>query len=135
LTSSGRRPALVTWLAAGVLIFSVAYWLRFFVSLSLPPLPLTVPMWYLPLTGALWGVSGTLLAWGLFFGKCWAPALGGGLASVYIAWYWLDRLVFASSDWALTTRPAMAVLSLLGLAVFLWLLRRPALRDFIRERC
>jgi hypothetical protein len=92
-------------------------------------------MWYLPLTGALWGVSGTLLAWGLFFGKCWAPALGGGLASVYIAWYWLDRLVFASSDWALTTRPAMAVLSLLGLAVFLWLLRRPALRDFIRERC
>ena len=62
---SDPRPRLVTMLALGVLILSAANWTRFFLALSLPGLPLSVPVWYLALVGLVWGSLGLLAVVGL----------------------------------------------------------------------
>lgn len=131
---SDARPKLVTSLALGVLILSAASWTRFFLALSLPDLPLSVPVWYLAVVGVLWGTGGLVASVGLLIGRHWAPMLikwGGG---VYVIWLGFDRILFARSVYAARTRPFEFVASLALLGFAWWILHRPASREYFRER-
>ncbi len=112
---------------------SAVYLTRLVVGLTIPTLPLTVPAWYLPLSGAVWGLLALATAAGLYTGRTWAPLafrLGGAL---YLAWYWLDRLLLARTDYALRTIPSSVFLTLLAVLVSLWVLRRSSFRAYFRE--
>jgi len=135
-TSRRRRPVLVTWLSLGVLTFSAFYTARAAAGLTLlarPALPLTIPLWYLPLTGVLWSGCGIVVAVGLLRGKSWGPHLMRWGTLAYLAWYWLDRLLLARSEYARQTEPASALLTALSLALVFGLLQRPSLRAFFQE--
>jgi arginine exporter protein ArgO len=128
-----RRPLSVTLLTLGGLSFTVWYAIRLVAGLSLPPLPLSVPEWYLPLTGAVWVACGLLALAGLVRHRPWAPAVIGWTGLVYVLWRLADRLLLARSDYAARTLPGMAGLLLLSLAAVWWMLRRPAARSFFQE--
>lgn len=128
-----RRPALVTWLSLGVLILAVVYWAGFVAGLSLPGLPFAVPASYLLIRNAAWGTWGLVAALSAFFGKPWAPRLisWGGLA--YLAWYWGDRLLLAQSDYARSSAPQAAFLSVAAAGAAAFVLRRRSVRRYFRE--
>ncbi len=130
---SSRRPRIVTWLALGVLIVSAGYLTRFVVGLRLPELPLTVPAWYVPVNGAVWGLSGLAVAYGLFRGRTWAPALLrlGGLA--FLLWYWADRLLLVRTDYAVRTRPFSVFVTFLAVVAIAWVLRQSSVQAYFRE--
>lgn len=121
-------------LALGVLILSAANWTRFFLALSLPDLPLSVPVWYLALVGVLWGVTGLLVVIGLLIGHPWGSwaARWGGVA--YVIWLGLDRFLLARSDYAARTRPVEIAVSLALLGCAWWILHRPSSRAYFRKR-
>lgn len=130
---SRPRPGIVTLMSLGVLTLAVAFLSRLTAGLRSHSLPLTIPAWYLPLTGAIWGVGGVLLAWGMFTGKRWAPALTRLSAVTFTLWYWADRLLLTRSDYAAMTRPADAAISLTALMVLLWGLNRRGTREYFGE--
>jgi hypothetical protein len=127
------RPLAVTCIALGGLTFAVFYLGRFALSLPLPPLPLSVPRWYLPLTGALWGALGLALTVGLWRGIRWAYRVTFWAAPIYLVWYWADRLLLVRSDFAAASQPAALVVSAAALALLFWALTRSSTRDFFRE--
>lgn len=129
-----RRPKIVTLATLGVLTLATLHLARFALAMALPDLPLTVPTIYIPLTGALWAIGGAAVAIGLFSGRRWAPAAArwGGLA--YALWFWADRLLLVETDYARRTRPASLALTVLGLAGLWWILHRPKVRNYFRER-
>ena len=101
-----RRPAAVTWLAAGVLTCAAFYLARLVLSLALPDLPLSVPEWYLPLTGAVWGGAALALGFGLLRGSRRAYRFLFWAVPIYLGWYWADRLLLVRSDFAQRSLPA-----------------------------
>jgi hypothetical protein len=131
-----KRPVLVTLLGLGVLTFSVFYLARAVAGLSLlarPALPLTIPLWYLPATGILWSVIGGTIVGGLMRGTPWAPHLLRWGTFAYVAWYWLDRILLARSDYARQTIPASAIATVLGVVLILAALQRRSTRNYFRE--
>jgi len=131
---SDARPKLVTALTLGVLTLTALSVTRFVLGLTPSEFPLTVPGWYPPLAGLVWGSLSLLAAVGLFLGRPWAPSATGWGAIAYCLWYWADNLFLAQSDFAARSRPASLALSLLGLAALWWVLRRPSVRRFYREK-
>lgn len=131
---SNPRPSLVTLLALGVLILAAASWMRFFLALSLPDLPLSVPVWYLALVGIVWGAAGVIATVGLVIGRPWAPVITRWGGVVYVVWLWADRFLLARSDYAARIRPFEFALSLLLLGCSWWILRRPASTEYFRKR-
>lgn len=121
-------------LALGVLILSAASWTRFFLALSLPNLPLSVPVWYLAAVGVLWGTTGLVATVGLLIGRRWAPLIIRWGGAAYVVWLGIDRTLLARSDFAARTKPFELVASLALLGLAWWILHRPASRDFFRER-
>jgi hypothetical protein len=106
---------------------------RFGLSLSLPPLPLTVPPLYLTLTGALWGVGALAAAWGLFSGRRWAPTFSRWGFAAYALWYWADRLLLVRSDYSNQSLPASLAITVLLLVVGYWVLQVPKVQRYYRE--
>ena len=129
-----RRPAVVTWLAAGVLTFAAFYLTRLVLSLRLPDLPLSVPSWYLPLTGAVWGGGSLVLGIGLLRGSRRAYRTLFWAVPVYLAWYWADRLLFVRSDFAQRSLPAALVISAIFVVVVVVAMSRPSTRVYFEER-
>jgi hypothetical protein len=117
-----------------VLTLSVFALARLFLGLSLPELPMSVPSAYVPLSGGVWAVLGLASAAGLWLGTGWAPRLTRGAACVIAGWYWADRLLLVRTEFARQSRPAALIATLVCLAAVLWILRRPAVRGFFRER-
>lgn len=128
-----RRPAVVTWLAAGVLTCAAFYLARLLLSLALPDLPLSVPAWYLPLTGAIWGGVALVLGLGLLRGSRRAYRLLFWAVPIYLGWYWADRLLFVRTDFAQRSLPAALLMSAVALAAVALALTRPAVRTFFGE--
>lgn len=131
---SERRPKLVTTLALGVLTLASLQLIRFGLGLTLPELPLSIPAWYISFTGAAWGFGSLFVAYGLFTGKTWAPAAARWGAVAMAVWYWVDRLLFARSDYAWRSIPASAGLTVVGLIAVWWILRIPHVRTYYGER-
>jgi hypothetical protein len=51
---------------------------------------------YLSITGAGWAVAGILLLWGLFSGKPWTRLAIPISIFLWLAGYWIERIVFES---------------------------------------
>jgi len=129
-----HRPRLVTWLGLGVLTLAVIYLWRLILGLNLPPLPFTVPTWYIPLTGGLWGIVALVDAAALFRGAPWAPGMTRIGTATYLVWYWLDRVLLVQSEYHRSTWPLALAISLSALVAVTWTLNHPTVRNHFEER-
>jgi hypothetical protein len=128
--SSRSRPAAVTWLSLGLLALGLVYLVRMAGGLTAPDLPLSVPRWYPPLTGAIWGLGWSVAAAAAFTGRRLAPWLILGIGIAFLAWYWIDRLVFVRSGYALRSMPFSLALTAFGTAAVLAVLRQRAVQAY-----
>ena len=89
------RPASVTILALGVLIITTINLTRLVLSILnwdfLVSWPGVSPL-YMILTGLIWTLIGSLLLWGLWKARNWAPRLMLAVALTYALYYWLDQV-------------------------------------------
>jgi hypothetical protein len=89
------RPGSVTILVLGVLIITVINLTRLVLSIRywdfLTSWPGISPL-YIALTGLIWTLTGSLLLWGLWMAKIWAPRLMQAVALTYALYYWLDHI-------------------------------------------
>jgi hypothetical protein len=90
-----QRPGSVTILVSGVLIITVINLTRLVLSIRywdfLTSQPGISPL-YMALTGLIWTLAGSLLIWGLWRAKIWAPRLTEAVALTYALYYWLDHV-------------------------------------------
>lgn len=90
-----RRPASVTILGLGVLIITILNLIRLVLSTMywdfLVRWPAVSPL-YMLLTGIVWTLTGSILTWGLWTAKSWAPRLMRAVALAYALYYWLDHV-------------------------------------------
>ncbi|OGO18610.1 MAG: hypothetical protein A2Z14_12155 [Chloroflexi bacterium RBG_16_48_8] len=131
---SKSRPHIVTWLACGVLIFSILFIIRLFLSYRMPDLPIQVPLWYMSLTGLIWGLGGLILSYALFRTFSWALHLLRWGSLCFVVWYWADRLQFVHSEYGRITWPASIFLSLIALGVIYWCQRKPDVQAAFQEK-
>lgn len=89
------RPGRVTILAMGVLIITIINLLRLVLSITnwdfLKSWPGVSPL-YMVSTGFIWTLAGSLLFFGLWTAKKWAPKLMQAVALTYALYYWLDHV-------------------------------------------
>jgi hypothetical protein len=89
------RPASVTILGLGVLIITILNLTRLVLSVMnwdfLVHWPGVSPL-YMMLTGFVWTLTGSILTWGLWTAKSWAPRLMRAVALAYALYYWLDHV-------------------------------------------
>jgi hypothetical protein len=108
----------------------LVYLMRMAGGLTAPELQLSVPHWYPPLTGAVWGIGWCVGAAASFTGRRWAPRLIAVIGVAFLAWYWLDRLAFVRSEYALRTMPFSLGLTALGAVLVIAILRQPPVRGY-----
>jgi hypothetical protein len=127
-----RRPLSVTLLALGVLTLAGINLLRFVVSLQqwdfLDSLLLVHPL-YIAVTGIVWALAGLTMTYGLWFGKGWAVRGTQAITLLYSLYYWLDRLLFATSSGGYNWIFTLGVNILMVLLVF-WILSNRKARAF-----
>ncbi len=131
------RPTSVTLLALSVLCIAAYHALGVAAAIQgytvLQALPLALPPAYLLGRAVVWALVFAALAAGLWWIKHWAR-LGTPIAlSVYVAAGWVERLVFAQSDYAQVSAPCCALWQLLALAAVWGLLLRRRTRQSFTE--
>ncbi len=137
MTKQAKRPFLVTLLAGSVLILTFFNAIRFGAALSqwdlvsrLMPRPGPI---YIAATGLFWTLGLLIAALSLWFGWKWAPITAATLIALYIAYYWLDRLIYQS-----LVRRGNHVFSLVITIVFLLFtavsIYLPGSRKFFKQR-
>jgi hypothetical protein len=132
--SKAPRPQLVTWISLGVLTLSALQAEAFLGALKLPDLPFALPRSYFLVKSALWSSFGLVSAVQIFRGAFWATRmLLIGSYSIAV-WFWLERLLFASSEHELRSRPLAIVLTLVLLLSITLALRRRNVMKFFAER-
>lgn len=82
-------------------------------------------------TGLFWAITGLWLFVVLCLGKPHAAASGSTVSTTFFLWYWFDRLMMQPSP--APNLVFSAVLSTLGLAVFIITLNIPASRSFFNK--
>jgi hypothetical protein len=137
------RPASVTILALGVLIITIINLTRLVLSILnwdfLVSWPGVSPL-YMILTGLIWTVIGSLLLWGLWKARKWAPRLMQAVALTYALYYWLDH-VFLRDHPVSSAEGAQRVLlpvnwqfaagaTIICLAFTAWTLNRPKVKAY-----
>ena len=116
-----------------MLTFAAFYLARLVLGLALPDLPMSVPAWYLPLTGAIWGGLALVLGVGLWRGSRRAYRALFWLAPIFVAWYWMDRLLFVRSDFAQRSLPAALVMTILAAGLLYVALTHRSARTYFEE--
>ena len=119
-----RRPRLVTTLAVLVLILAVWNGVRFYSALQswslLTELRAHPGPFYIALTGLLWAAAGLTLFRGLWVGRSWAQKGARIYFALYLAYFWVDRLLFRPAEraqnYALLLLLQLALISLTALA-------------------
>jgi hypothetical protein len=114
-----------------MLALGLVYLLRLVGGLLAPDLPLSVPKWYPPLTGAVWGTAWCAIALAAFIGRRWARRGVLVIGVAFLAWYWLDRLAFARSAYALRSIPFSLLFSALSAGAVIAILRLHAVRAYL----
>ena len=127
---SNQRPRSVTWTTVGVLIFSASNMVRLILSLSLVPLQLTVPQWYISLTGAFWSAVGLWITYGLLFRKKWARKWILRASLGYAVWYGLDKLFFVKADYVIATGLVSFALTIFVPGVISHIMKRSITIDY-----
>ncbi len=128
-----RRPWVVTFISLLVLTFSIVQFSGLSVWVRLPELGLTVPGWYLPARSLAFGAAGLVGAVGMFMGKTWSPRLLRVLTLLYLAWFWVDRLLIRSSTMSRQDLPFYGTLACLGSLLVLWLLGWKQVKAYAEE--
>lgn len=132
-----KRPGSVTLLALGVLIITAINFARTVLSLrswSFLASQSGVSPLYLAVSGFIWSAAGSIMFWGLWRAKIWAPRLVQAEALTYALYYWLDLLflkdhpvngaagaihVVLPTNWQFSVG-----VTVVGFAYILWTLRR-----------
>jgi hypothetical protein len=129
------RPASITFLVLLVLGLAAYNALGAYAAIQgytvLRELPLSLPPAYLVGRGAVWALVFAVLSAGLWRLKHWGRLGTPSALSIYLALGWVERLVFAGSDYARSS--ALFFLALHGVClavVWAWLLRRPIRQSF-----
>jgi hypothetical protein len=89
------RPWSVTVLAFGVLIITILNLTRLILSIANWGFIVSwpgVPALYMVVTGLIWTLAGSILLWGLWRAKNWAPRLMKAELLTYVLYYWLDHV-------------------------------------------
>jgi hypothetical protein len=131
------RPTSVTLLALLVLCIGVYHALGAAAAIQgytvLQEMPLALPPAYLLGRGVVWALAFAALAVGLWRQRHWGR-LGAPVAlTLYVAAGWVERLVFAQSDYAQVSAPCFALLQGLALAAVWGLLLRRQTRQSFTE--
>jgi hypothetical protein len=144
IASSPRaRPGSVTILALGVLIITVINLIRLILSITywdfLDSWPGVSPL-YVVSTGFIWALTGSLLLWGLWRAKNWAPRLMQAVALTYALYYWLDSIFLMDHPISGAMGAQRALLpvnwqfavgvTVVCLVYTAWTLRRPKVRVY-----
>lgn len=84
---------------------------------------------YIASSGMIWSIVGSLLFWGLWQGKTWAPRLAQISLPIYAGYYWFDRMILHDRQTGLLvqvpTNTGFALLvTVLGLVFCFWTLNR-----------
>ena len=136
-TKQKKRPFSATLLTWVVLILASLNWLQLAGALRgwnfLQGLSSAPPVFYLAISGLIWGLLGAVLIWGLFLGRPWAPRLMKISAPLYVAAYWLDRLLVADRSAIVSRWPFALGLTLFLLGFTFWVFSRPKVRLFYQE--
>jgi len=94
-SAHASRPWSVTILAFGVLIITIFNLTRLILSIAnwdfLVSWP-GVPALYMVITGLIWTLAGSILLWGLWRAKNWAPRLMKAVLLTYVLYYWVDHV-------------------------------------------
>lgn len=98
-----------------------------------PDLPLSVSRAYLVLTGVVWALAWLAAAYAMFTGRPWAPRFARGVGAAFLIWFWVDRLLWVRSEYALRTLPFTLGVTLLACALALLGLRQAAVRRFFGD--
>lgn len=96
-------------------------------SVLLPDLPMTVSWAYLAATGGFWGVVFAVCTLGLVRFRPWGRRATLAVVTLYEVCAWLNRLLFAASDYARLTIPRDLMLTMLLLLIIWVPLNLPAL--------
>lgn len=136
-TARTRRPRSVTFLAVGVLIISVLFWMRFTQAIQLrdfiQSLNPGVSVRYLAATGLVFGATGLLAAGGLWLGKAWSANLAWGFFTALAAWYWLDKIFLVSAETVQGNWPFALSLTALLLVLVRWALTSRSATEFFAK--
>jgi hypothetical protein len=137
------RPGSVTILALGVLIIAVLNFARLVLSITYWDFLVSwpgVPALYMILTGLIWTITGSLLLWGLWRAKNWAPKLMQAVALTYALYYWLDHVLLVDHPISGAIGAQRALLpvnwqfaagaTVVCLAYTAWMLRRPKVKAY-----
>ncbi len=97
-----KRPLSVTVLLVFVLWVTIQNGVRFGSAIAAwdilrefatPPGPL-----YIALTGLFWALAGSAISYGLYLGRPWARRATAIAITLYMVYYWLDRLLVQSQS-------------------------------------
>jgi len=132
-----KRPGMITALSWGVLLISAAHFFKFIQVLlsinTLGVLPITISPAYLAGNGLFWGISGSILAWGLWAGKNWARPTTLIMSILFGLVFWADRIWIAEPEGLAQRWPINLILTIIGLGLILLVLSRKSTRDYFWE--
>lgn len=130
-----RRPTGIKVLSIFLFLVSLFYLLKLSQVLlqwpSLEELPLTITPFYLAADSSIWLVSGILMVWGLWKGKCWSRTATQVLSLVYSLAFWADRIWIAEPETLAQRWPINLLLTIVGLAIVGLILNRKSSRDYL----
>jgi len=136
-TMKAKRPRSVTWLAVGVLMLTGLQFVRLVNTLLiwdyLHTLPLSVPPIFFAVSGLIWGLVGLGMWWGLWRGKNWAISYSRYAVIIFAIYYWIDQLFLMVNPLRKTNFPFVIGMTLILLAITIWVLSRPKTQLFFGE--
>lgn len=135
-----RRPFSVTLLAVGVLTTAGIHLIRLLQAIQnwdfLADLPGVSPL-YLALTGLFWAAAGFPLGLALLYGLPVAPTATRLMAAVYTIYYWSGRFLAAYTAGSIHKAGVAwgfaALLTVIFLGLFYWILSRPKAKVYFRR--
>ena len=135
-----HRPFSVTLLAVGVLTTAGIHLIRLLQAIQnwdfLAELPGVSPL-YLALTGFFWAAAGFPLGLALLYGAPGAPAVARLMAAVYTIYYWSGRFLAAYAAGSIQAAGFAwgfaALLTVIFLGLFYWILSRPKAKAYFRR--
>jgi hypothetical protein len=132
-----HRPFSVTLLALVVLFFAAVGLARFVEAITLwYVLAEYTSIWpgYLVITGLIWFPVGSVLAWGLLYGRPWARRLAPAVFLIYSANYWIERLFFPGDTRRNENWLFVAGVNVILVGFCVWICSRSRVRAFFEER-
>jgi hypothetical protein len=132
-----RRPIGINVLSILLFLISLFYLLKLSQVLlhwsRLEKLPLTISPLYLAVDSLVWCVSAIILAWGLWVGRSWARPTTLIISILFSLVFWADRIWIAEPEGLAQRWPINLILTIIGLGMILFVLRRKSTRDYFWE--